>query len=99
MASVFSPLLLAVWAIGGGALSRMSAMFVARGERATVRTAVEGRLAERQHVATPFGGDEVPLDGVGPGFGRARRPGQDDQRQYGDDDAHDPAHGSEDGTA
>lgn len=40
MASVFSPLLLAVWAIGGGALSRMSAMFVARGERATVRTAV-----------------------------------------------------------
>ena len=40
MASIFSPLLLAVWAIGGGALSRMAAMFVARGERATVRTAV-----------------------------------------------------------
>jgi hypothetical protein len=45
MAAFLTPWTLAIWALGGGALSRMAATFIGRGERATVISAF--RFARR----------------------------------------------------
>ncbi len=61
-ALVFAPLVLAVWALGGGALCRMSTVFIARGERSTVLSAVAFARAAWPHlVLAPL----VPLLAAG----------------------------------